>query len=395
MVKNVVWHPEKLLCLIAYIVCSGFFFITTAQSAIENHSTDQFPLRAFYPTVKTINTETLLQLYDEAIIIDVRSQFEFDVVQINKAQHIDVSQNEFINNIESYRSKKADTPLIFYSNDPACSRSFRAATSAIAAGYNYVYAYDSGVFTLLKKAPQVVTLMKMTPAQTGRVISKKQVEKSQLGFADFKEQSEARGALVIDIRGKYHRERSPDVKEIRNIPMEALLQGITNRIWAEKKLLIFDQSGDQTQSLQYFLKANGYTDYAFLRGGVQSLDKTTTRPNERIDNEQVSINQNRLLRLLTDQRLNSIDIELILLIISKISFENHSVLNLKWVQEDLTYTIQELQQAAIRLQSCGYLLFDKNRSSLIFHIYPRLAWKGKMSGILWSTRVIEFKASTN
>jgi rhodanese-related sulfurtransferase len=393
--KNIGYFIQKWFCTIACILCLSFFSVSVAQSATKARSGDLFPLRDFYPTVQTMSTETLLQVYDEAIIIDVRSQFEFDVVRINKAAHVDFTQENFLDEISALRSKKSEIPLIFYCNDPSCSRGYRAVMSAESAGYSDVYIYDPGVFSLLKKKPQFVTLMGTTPAQTAQVISKEQYEKAQLDFASFKDQSNGLSALVIDIRDIYGRELLPDLNNVRNIPMEALLQGISHRIWAEKKLLILDHLGDQTQSLQYFLEANGYTDYAFLRGGVQQLDSSETVPDEHDDDEPININQNALLVLSTDSRLLPIDIELMTLIIAKINFENYSVINQEWAKEELPHTIQELQQAAARLQRFGYLLFSESPFSLIFHIDPRLAWKGKMSGILWSNSVSEFKTSTD
>lgn len=379
-----------MVWMMAFQVCPAS---ATAQPSLMSEVGDQFPLRAFYPGAKIINTDTLIQLYDKAIIIDVRSQFEFDVVRINKALHVDLSQGDFSGALALLCSPTADIPLIFYCNDPSCSRAFRAALLAQAAGYSHVYTYDSGVFALLKQLPQYVTLMETTPAQVARVISTELYEKSQLDFVDFKKQSTGRSALVIDIRDIFRRERLPAIKNIRNIPMEALLQAITNRIWTEKKLLIFDHHGDQTQSLQYFLQANGYKDYAFLRGGVGSLANDVTRVNQQQENDPVSINQKFLLGLIVDPQLQPCDIELITLVIAKIGFANHSVLNRHWAQQNLPYSLQELQQAAARLQRSGYLLFDENRSSLVFHINPILAWKGKMSGVLWSNSVTEFKTS--
>lgn len=381
--------------LLALILLSGLCIPAAGQQIADDESTEQFPLRAFYPSVQIIETETLLQQYAEAIIIDVRSSFEFDVVRINAARHVELSSPDFLQEIVSLRAPRSATPLIFYCNDPSCSRAFRAAVLAQSAGFSHIYTYDAGVFSLMKKSPALVTLMETTPAQATRVISTERYANAQLDFAQFKERSTAVGALVIDIRDIYRRQRLPAMKNIRNIPMESLLQGITNRIWAEKKLLIFDQHGEQTRSLQYFLQANGYSDYAFLRGGVQRLDNESTHANEQKNNDQISINQSVLLDLIVDPRLHPLDIELITLIIANVNFENHSVVDLQWVQESLPDSRAELMRAARRLQRCGYLLFDSNHSSLICHISPRLAWKGKMSGVIWSNSVTEFKPFTD
>ncbi|MDY0189233.1 MAG: rhodanese-like domain-containing protein [Desulfuromonas sp.] len=383
------------LFLLAFILLSGSFSSAAQLQSSANTGAEQFPLRAFYPSVQTIDTATFLHQYAHAIIVDVRSPFEFAVVRINGAKHIDLSTPDFVAVLETYRAAHSATPLIFYCNDPSCSRAFRAAALAHSAGFDHIYTYDAGVFALLEKVPELVTLMETTPAQAQRVVTKESYENALLDFASFKERSSAKGSLVIDIRDIYRRQSVPNIDKVRNIPMEALLQGITNRIWLEKRLFIFDERGEQSRSLQYFLQANGYTEYAFLRGGVQQLPAADVHANEQKDAAEVSINQSGLLQMLVDQRLRALDLELFALIIANISFENHSVVDLAWIKKNIPDSLAEVLSAARRLQRCGYLLFDTNHSALICHISPRLAWKGKMSGVIWSRSVAEFKPFTD
>jgi len=390
--KNACTFKEWVAVTVLILVL-GLFSTATAQSISANNSTDQFPLRAFYPSVKTIDTETLLQIYDDAVIIDVRSQFEFDVVRINKAKSLPLSAAGFINALEPERSSHAQIPLIFYCNDPSCARAFRAALLAQSTGYINVFAYDAGVFSLLDVAPEKITLMQTTPAQPARVITPQQYQKAQLDFTAFKERNSLLNAQIIDIRDLYRRDLEPRLEGIRNIPLESFLNAVTNRIWTEKKLLIFDQNGEQTRLLQYFLQANGYPDYAFLQGGVQALNDEEIRQNLTSTSSEVSLNQQRLLQLIQNQRLQPLDIEVIMLLLGSVSFENHVVIERPLALEKLQCTASQLELAATRLQTSGYLLFNQSRETLVFHLNPQLAWKGKMSGELWSSRVKEFDAA--
>lgn len=386
---------KKFTYLTLFTMLGALFFAATTLQAAELNSAQRYPLRAFYPAVKTITTETLLNVYNDAVIIDVRSKFEFDVVHINKAKHLPLSAASFINTLMAERPKQSETPLIIYCNDPSCSRAFRAALLAQSAGYVNVFAYDAGVFSLLTTSPEKITLMGTTPAQTSRVIPPEQYEKVQLDFTAFKERSSLRGAQIIDIRDIYRRDLEPILEGVHNIPLEPFLNAVTNRIWTEKKLLIFDQNGEQTRLLQYFLQANGYPDYAFLRGGIQGLSSDFTRKNKVSINSEVTLNQQRLLQLIQDQRLQSLDFEMIMLLLGSIHFENHAVVDHQQALQKLDCTASQLELATTRLQNNGYLLFNQNRKRQVFHINPQLAWKGKMSGELWSSRVKEFDASAS
>ncbi len=379
----------------AYLMFALCCLLVALSIASTVTATDEqyFPLRPFYPAVKTIDTNRFLEIYFDAIIIDVRSRFEFDVVHINKAKHAPLSEDDFIASIRRYRSLISETPMVFYCNDPACSSAFRAVLLAQAAGYTNVFVYDAGVFPLLMVAPEKITLMATTPAQPDLVISNEYYKRVRIDFEEFKKRSSRMGTMLIDIRDIYNRVHEPRLKNVRNIPMEPFIKAVTNRIWAEKKLLIFDQNGKKTRWLQYFLQANGYSDYVFLRGGMERLDLRTQAQMVTRTSSEINLNQQRLRELTMDNRLTPLDVELMILLAGTVGFENHAVIKRDRFLELLGCTMEQLDKSAKRLQDGGFLLFGKYRNSLIVHIDPRLAWKGKMSGDLWTDRVREFAAS--
>ena len=362
-------------------------------STVEATDEQDYPLRPFYPAVKTIDTDRFLEIYFDAIIIDVRSRFEFDVVRINKAKYVPLSEDDFIASIRRYRSLISETPMVFYCNDSACSSAFRAALLAQTAGYTNVFVYDAGVFPLLMVAPEKITLMATTPAQPDLVISNDYYNKVRIDFKEFKERSTGMGALLIDIRDIYNRVHEPRLQGVRNIPMESFLKAVTNRIWVEKKLLIFDQNGEKTRWLQYFLQANGYSDYVFLRGGMEGLDLRIQAQMVTRSSSEINLNQQRLRKLTMDNRLTPLDVELMILLAGSVGFENHAVIKRDRFIELLDCTGEQLDESSNRLQDAGFLLFGENKNSLIYHLDPRFAWKGKMSGDLWTDRVREFEAS--
>jgi rhodanese-related sulfurtransferase len=376
-----------------FAVCCLLVALPIASTVTATTDEQHFPLRPFYPTVKTIDTDRFLEIYFNAIIIDVRSRFEFDVVRINKAKHVPLSEDDFIASISRYRSLISETPMVFYCNDSACSSAFRAVLLARAAGYTNLFVYDAGVFPLLMVAPEKITLMVTTPAQPDLVISNDYYNKVRIDFKEFKERSTGMGTLLIDIRNIYNRVHEPRLQGVRNIPMESFLKAVTNRIWAEKKLLIFDQNGEKTNSLQYFLQANGYSNYVFLRGGMEGLDLGTQAQMVIRSSSEINLNQQRLRELTMDSSLTPLDVKLVNLLAGSVSFENHAVVKSDQLLKLLGCSAEQLDKSVRRLQDGGFLLFGKYRNSLIVHIDPRLAWKGKMSGDLWTVRVREYEAS--
>lgn len=352
------------------------------------------PLRPFYPTVKTIDTEHFLKIYFDAIIIDVRSRFEFDVIHINKAKHVSLTKGDFIDTIKRYRALVSETPLILYCNDSASASAFRAALLVQSTGYQNVFVYDAGVFPLLTLAPEKITLMATTPAQPDLIIPSNYYEKVRIDFEEFRKRSLRIGTLIIDIRDVYENTQVPRIGGIRHIPMESFLKAVSNRIWAEKKLLIFDRTGEKTQLLQYFLQANGYFDYAFLRGGMEGLDKNTQLRAIHRSGSEVSLNQHSLLQLTLNNRMSPLDSKIINLLLSSITLENHALIRREQLPQLLGCTPEQLKTSAIRLREARLLLFGETRDSFVFHMDPQLVWKGEMSGELWKNRVKEFTAST-
>jgi len=380
----------RTVCLLLTICCF-FFTVLNPTPGIAKELSKKFYLRSFYPNVKTIDTNDFLSKYFDSIIIDVRSRFEFDIIHFTKAKHIAISTN-VVPALQRIRRQNAETPLIFYCNDSTDTRAFRATQQLLAAGYKNIYTFDTGVFPFLQVDSSKIVLMATTPAQPDLVIPEEDFNNTRIDYQQFRKKSLKRSTLVIDIRRTALRQFIPQLKGIKNIPLESLLDVIKNRIWSEKKLLFFDQNGAQTAWLQYFLQASGYTNYYFLRGGVSNLNREQIRQIHSRGNK-ISINQEKIKELSLDNTFHEIDIRLINILLGSITTENHASIEFEHLTTVLQCTPELVIQSIKRLSNKGTLHFGLIENMLICELNPKLAWKGKMTGTLWRSRIREFEAS--
>ncbi|MEF2144048.1 MAG: rhodanese-like domain-containing protein [Desulfovibrionaceae bacterium] len=380
--------PGRLLATTLCVVLCCVSGLLQPRSA---EAQNEFPLRPFYPSVTPISVEELLEVYGQAILVDVRTKFEFDVARINKAVNLPLGGVDLPSALARLRGKAASAPLVFYCNDPACSRAFRAAQEAVSEGWKNVYVFDAGVFAFIGAAPEKATLMGNSPADLERVIPPQAHRDRLLSYADFEKEALSESALVIDIRDVSRREYEPRLDNVRKIAMESLLEAVTNRVWAEKRLLLFDADGEQVRWLHYFLQANGYFDYAFLDSGVNGLDRAREARPVGMDTANVTLSQHQLQRLVLDSGLGDLERRLAGLIIGRLRFDNYAMLTQDEAQTLLDVTPEMLQAASDRLSDQGVILHTRVDDFLVFRINPRLAWKGEMEGQVWMGRVREFE----
>lgn len=237
------------------------FLIFTLGVLFHHCVQANFPLRGVYPEVQIITTENLNNDYDQAIIVDVRSKFEFDIVNIYKALHIPVTVTTFEKDIEQLRNKTGSQPMVFYCNGYECPKSYEAAKRIAALGFGKVYCYDAGIFNWIQAHPEKGVMMGKTPIDKGNIISKEKFEK----------RTSASNTVTIDIREPFLREKIPHLPKLRKIPLDRLLSLIESGKFKDKQLLILDAVQRQVRWLQYHLEFNGYQNYYFLKDGVNNL----------------------------------------------------------------------------------------------------------------------------
>lgn len=359
-----------------------------------SNASEIFPLRPYYPEVPFITTGDLLDQYNEAVIVDIRSKFEYDVARINKAPLLPLTDTDFAEKLELLRGKTIKNPMVFYCNGHSCAKSYQAAQLALSLGFKHVYVYDGGIFDWIDSAPDKSTLMGETPARTNRIISVDEFAQRQLNFDELTQASTRPNTVIIDIRDPFQRDMAPRIEGIRNIPLDPLLDLVTSRVWTEKKLIFFDAVGKQVRWLQYFLESYGYIDYAFLKGGMRAIvnDKTKVKPVIETDRTVIS-NQAMLLKLTEDQRLDNSDRKIISYLLANIKFNNYVVIDLKSSDKILGVSSPMLLRSVKKLSKLRYATYTVMPGTLIVQVDPRLAWKGKCDGKLWETKVKEFETA--
>jgi len=379
----------KYSCLALAIIAVAI--LGMAGSGLTN---DAFPLRPYYPEVPFIGTDKLLDTYDEAIIVDIRSSFEYDVAHINKAALVPLTDKNFPEKLEKLRGKEAEELLVFYCNGHSCAKSYQAAQLSLSLGFENVFAYDGGIFDWISAAPEKATLMGETPARTNRIINIEEFKRHQMGFEELVEEAQLPNTMVIDIRDPFQRDKAPRINGIRNIPLDPLLDLVTSRIWTEKRLIFFDAVGKQVRWLQYFLESYGYYDYAFLEGGMRAIinDETKVKPVIETDRT-INSNQMMLLKLTADQNLDNSDRKVVSYLLANIKFNNYVVIDLKVTDKAIGVSAPMLLKSVKKLSQLRYSTHSVMQNTLIVQVDPRLAWKGEQSGKLWSSKVKEFETA--
>ncbi|MBC8210725.1 MAG: rhodanese-like domain-containing protein [Gammaproteobacteria bacterium] len=246
----------------------GLFFISLVQADNE------FPGRATYPKVQVMDTEQLNSQFDEVIIVDVRSAFEFDTLHINKALNIPLNSKKFVSDMEPLLGE--NKPIVFYCNGHSCYKSYKAANKIRKANSSNVYAYDAGIFDWAKAHPEKATLVGKTPVDRKRLISKEDFQKRLLSPANFTAKIEDK-TLILDIREPAQRglfELFPYRQE--NIHMDEktkLNQFLSTVKKQDKALLVYDEAGKQVTWLQYYLEDKEISNYYFMDGGAKGFFK--------------------------------------------------------------------------------------------------------------------------
>jgi len=231
---------------------------------------EQFPLRKEFPKVPTIELSELEAKYNSAVIVDVRSKFEFDVVHIDKAVLIPVSRMGFAEELLKVRSKDGTNPLVLYCNGIRCRKSYEGVEQAVALGFKNVFCFDEGIFPWVKKNPGKSFLMGKIPADPGKLIDEPQFKAKMVTMKEFKAAENDPAALFFDIRDPSQRKKVLDIKNLKVLPLDRILPMLRGGEVKNKKLYFMDEVGKQVEWLQYHLNDLGYMNYYFLKGGVEA-----------------------------------------------------------------------------------------------------------------------------
>lgn len=231
---------------------------------------DQFPLRVKFPSIPTIEMKDLEDNYAKAIIVDVRSSHEFNVIHIEKAIHISMGDQAFLPSLAKSRAKDSEQLMVLYCNGVKCAKSFEAAEKAIADGFKNIKVLDSGVLKWVKTHPDKGFLMGKSPADSTKIIDEKDYKSKWIDFGAV-EKAVAAGAIAIDIRDPVQKKKQLTLANLRSITFDKTIDLIKAGQFKDKTVIFIDAVGKQNEWLQYYLEENKYTDYKFLANGADSI----------------------------------------------------------------------------------------------------------------------------
>ena len=234
---------------------------------------EEFPLRVKFPKLTPISTDELIAAFGKAIIVDVRSENEYDVVHIKEAKNILVGKMKE-EDLLALRSKNDSALLVFYCNGITCAKSYKAAEKAEGWGFANVRVYDAGIFTWSEKQPEKSLFFgKPLTAETVKtsLISDDKFNAVLLKTVDFIAKAKGDQYSVIDIRDPNERSEQPiRLPKLKVLAFDVLVDQIEKKSAAVPRsgLLILDNVGKQVDWLQYYLEKEGIKNYYFLSGGV-------------------------------------------------------------------------------------------------------------------------------
>ena len=260
------YHVRVLILTILLVFIASVCFAT------------QFPYRKNYPGVPTISTQELKKDFDQenVVIVDVRSEIEYNVIHPKNAVHIPLSNKDFVSRIKKLVKENPEKKIVCYCNGVTCLKSYEAVRKAKDAGLSNLYAFDAGVFDWAKKYPEQTLLLGDEITNPRRQLIPREIfQKQCVDYATFKKKARESDHVVIDARSDIQRTKElPGLEDVQvlTMPPDKLINNIIKkRRMKDKVLLIFDQVGKQTRWIMYYLAEERYTDYYFLRGGANAV----------------------------------------------------------------------------------------------------------------------------
>jgi len=251
----------------ALAVSAAVFLLPLVASSADKAV---FPHRAKYKEVPIMEIGDLHSQLDKVVVVDVRSNYEFDTLHIRGALHIPLHKEKLPVAARELR-QKSDKPIVFYCNGTTCQKSYIAAELAMKAGISKVFAYDAGLDAWSQAYPADSILLGRGPAKPTDLIGKSAFKNRILSANDFESALE-RGGIVLDIRDM----RQRDVmlfpfkeKRAQLDEREKIAQVVADAKRANKPLLVYDKVGKQIRWFQYYLEQEGVKQYYFMAGGAE------------------------------------------------------------------------------------------------------------------------------
>jgi len=257
------------MTLARFLMIPLFLFLMLPSWANEG-----FPGREKFPGVPYIELEDFHKGYknNEYIVVDVRSNFEFKVIQITDALNFPVADDEFESKIQAL-AKNTSKPIVFYCNGRRCMKSYKA---AVKSKLSNALVYDAGIFEWTQAYPGDSVLLGESPVDPNKLISTKKLKEHFVPLKEFEKMIP--GAVLIDIRDKKQRAGSGLFLLVdKSTPLDKTkkLERYLNKALEEDKILLaYDQAGKTVRWLQYHLEKKGIKKYYFMEGGAKYYSYT-------------------------------------------------------------------------------------------------------------------------
>ncbi len=242
--------------------------LVTASTAVAK---DDFPGRKLYPDIKPMSLTELNRRFNEVIVVDARTRYEYDTIHITGSHNILVSKTSFEDEVRELR-QRSTKPIVFYCNGHTCFKSYKAARRAQNAGVNNVYAFDAGIFDWSRTHPEKAVLLGQSPIRVSDLISKKNFKKRLLSAEKFQRFVTQPNVLVLDVRSRLQRAGAglfPFEEKFASLDNKEKLNRFINKALRENKtVLAYDAVGKQVRWFEYYLRKKGVKRYYFMENSA-------------------------------------------------------------------------------------------------------------------------------
>lgn len=258
-------------CVTLFVAIAAAQPFATFANPSKEATPTAFPLRPQYIDVAVLETRELRARFNDVIVVDVRSQYEYETLRIQNALLLPVTEKNFVQEVRRLRESTAK-PIVFYCNGKTCRKSYDAALMAQSARIPNVFCYDAGVFDWAKAHPEQTALLGRTPINPNALIDDERFKERLLSPKNFAARAQG-SALILDVRDRAQRD-SPlfPFRELRAQldEKEKIDAAIEQAKKENKTLLVYDAVGKQVQWIQYHIEGKGLKDYYFMKGGAQA-----------------------------------------------------------------------------------------------------------------------------
>ena len=258
MSKVVSLKLVKLFIVNSVLLTGLLLFFSHYALAVTD---SEFPGRSLYPSVPVISLSELNSRFDEVVVVDVRSAYEYETLRVKGAINIPLSSSTFVAKMRKLRSEDA-RPIIVYCNGKTCMKSYKAALKCAVNRIDNVHSFDAGIMDWARTYPDRALLLGKGPVDVNRLISKKEFNKHLLSpdaYGDKVRDRFQREALSIFV-GRERRAYLDNKEKLDRYIKKAKKEN--------RAVLVHDAAGKQVRWLQYYLKDKGLKNYYFMQGGV-------------------------------------------------------------------------------------------------------------------------------